>query len=86
MWGTFGLGSGGNNPRDVLRQLHGYEIVGWVQVIFAGLVDHPEQLALRSGLIPNYGIELSQFQRRRMAIIADANHEIRTSRPSRGYA
>ncbi len=46
----------------MLRQLDSYEIVGRVQVIFAGLVDHPEQLAFIGRLVAEYRVELPQFQ------------------------
>jgi len=38
------------------------EVVFWIKIVFAGLVNHPHQVTLRSWLVCDYLVQLSQLK------------------------
>jgi hypothetical protein len=61
---------------DGLRKTHGYEIILRVQVVLAGLVDDANLMEPGRGFVRDDLINLAQLQRRRVALVPDADDEL----------
>lgn len=62
-----------NCSLDGPREVYGYEEIGRVQIVFAGLVDHPNLMALRARFVREDLINLARLQGSRVTLVANAN-------------
>src|ERR1019366_377564 len=59
----------------VRRQAERDEIIRGIEVVLSRFVDNAHQAVPGGGRIPNHGIQLSPFERRRVAFVANAKDE-----------
>jgi len=80
-------------PELLLHRLwkaHADEILTWEEVILTGFIDNAYQSVFRRELVVKHGVELSQFERGRIVLVADADGEVlrrlgRSVRARRGF-
>lgn len=64
-----------DRPAHCLRQINQHKETIWIQIVFTRLVNHPKHVVPRRIHIREHGIDLAQFQRCLVVVVADANSE-----------
>jgi hypothetical protein len=75
-WRRSDLRSPQHRTLRVLRQRNRDEITFWVEIIFAGFIDHSNLIMLGCFRVGDDTIELSQFQRGWIIPVSDADYEL----------